>query len=65
MSTIVRSMLRTFDQLTVREQTDFATSFLRRLAALDWPALTDKQLVQVADEAFLRMDNDEERRRFT
>jgi hypothetical protein len=52
----VQSFLITFDLLTDSEQLDLASEILKRTAYLDFPPLSDDDLVLNAEEIFLQLD---------
>jgi hypothetical protein len=56
MTPIVQSFLTTFDRLTDSEQLDLASEILKRTAYLDFPPLSDDDLVLNAEEIFLQLD---------
>lgn len=59
MSPLVEGMLKSFEDLSEQEQRDVVSELLRRSHTLDWPALTDDDLVQTADAAFVQLDEAE------
>jgi hypothetical protein len=56
MTPVVQSFLITFDRLTDSEQLDLASEILKRTAYLDFPPLSDDDLVFNAEEIFLQLD---------
>ena len=56
----VKSLIKSFDTLTVPEQREAAAVILRRTAAWDSPPLSDDELVLAAEELFLQLDAEEE-----
>lgn len=59
MSPTAEGMLKTFDGLALQEQREVAAEILRRSRNLDWPSLTDNELVQMADSVFVQLDEAE------
>jgi hypothetical protein len=59
MTASAQQLLTTFDRLSDAEKKAVASEILRRSAGLDWPALTEQELVQAADALFLELDRAE------
>lgn len=59
MNTVVQEFLKTFDQLTDLEQMELASEILKRVIDLDFPPLSDEDLVLNAEELFLELDRQE------
>jgi hypothetical protein len=56
MTPIVQDFLTTFDSLTDSERLDLASEILKRTAYLEFPPLSDENLVLNAEEIFLQLD---------
>lgn len=54
-----RALLESFEALSHSEQREVAAEILRRTLILDYPPLTDDELVQIADERFQELDREE------
>jgi hypothetical protein len=52
----VQDFSTTFDSLTDSERFDLASEILKRTAYLDFPPLSDEDLVLNAEEIFLQLD---------
>ncbi|MGA2616808.1 MAG: hypothetical protein ABSF26_04305 [Thermoguttaceae bacterium] len=52
-------MLHTFDLLPEGDKRELASEILRRTLTLDVAALSDEQLLSVAEEIFLQLDRSE------
>ena len=59
MTPVVQDFLTTFDRLTDSERLDLASEIFKRTAYLDFPPLTDEELVLSAEEIFLQLDEEE------
>ncbi|EAW38528.1 hypothetical protein [Lyngbya sp. PCC 8106] len=59
MTVLAQEILNTFDRLPDAEQLEVAVEILRRLVHLDFPPLTDEDLVLNAEELFLTLDQQE------
>jgi hypothetical protein len=59
MTVKVRELLNSFEQLAESERHEAASEILRRTLQMDLPSLDDDTLVQVADELFLKLDEEE------
>ncbi|MDX2244729.1 MAG: hypothetical protein NW224_28985 [Leptolyngbyaceae cyanobacterium bins.302] len=55
----VQEFLNTFDRLTNAEQLDLVLEILKRTVYLDFPPLSDEDLVLNAEELFLELDDRE------
>ena len=52
----MQDFLTTFDSLTDSERLDLASEILKRIAYLDFPLLSDKDLTLNAEKIFLQLD---------
>lgn len=59
MTALVRELLDTFDRLTDSERLDLLLEILKRTVYLDFPPLSDEDLVLNAEELFLELDEQE------
>jgi hypothetical protein len=59
MTALVQELLDTFDRLTDSERLDLVREILKRTAYLDFPPLSDEDLVLNAEELFLELDGQE------
>jgi hypothetical protein len=59
MTVLAQEILNNFDRLPDAEQLEVAVEILRRLVHLDFPPLTDEDLVLNAEELFLTLDQQE------
>ncbi|MDZ8138649.1 MAG: hypothetical protein RM049_25640 [Nostoc sp. DedQUE04] len=59
MTALVQELLDTFDRLTDAEQLDLVLEILKRTVDLDFPPLSDENLVLNAEELFLELDEQE------
>ena len=59
MSTSIQHILDSFDRLPEPEKRELAAEIIRRTAKLEFPALTDEELVLAAEELFLEFDKRE------
>lgn len=59
MSTAVEEMLDSFDHLSEPEKREVASEIIRRTRNLDFPPLTDAELVLNAEALFLELDQRE------
>ncbi|MEA5498454.1 hypothetical protein VB834_25520 [Limnoraphis robusta Tam1] len=59
MTVLAQEILKNFDRLPDAEQLEVAVEILRRLVHLDFPPLTDEDLVLNAEELFLTLDQQE------
>ncbi|MEY3222762.1 MAG: hypothetical protein RLZZ203_1618 [Cyanobacteriota bacterium] len=59
MTTLVKELLSTFDSLPESERLEMAVEILKRVTNLDFPPLSDEDLVCNAEELFLELDQQE------
>jgi hypothetical protein len=59
MTTLTQEILHNFDQLPNTEQLEIALQILKRIVNLDFPPLSDDDLVFNAEELFLELDQQE------
>ena len=59
MTALAQELIKTFDGLSESEQLEVAQEILRRLVSVDFPSLTDEDLVLSAEELFLILDQQE------
>lgn len=59
MTARVQELLKTFDRLTDLERRSLASEILKRVIDLDFPPLSDEDLVFNAEELFLELDRQE------
>jgi hypothetical protein len=59
MTAQVQELLHTFDLLPERDKRELASEILRRSLAMGVPALSDEQLVGIAEELFMQLDQNE------
>ncbi|MBW4616107.1 MAG: hypothetical protein KME21_23085 [Desmonostoc vinosum HA7617-LM4] len=59
MTALVQKLLDTFDRLTDSERLDLVLEILKRTVYLDFPPLSDEDLVLNAEELFLELDEQE------
>lgn len=59
MTALVQELLDTFDRLTDSERLDLVLEILKRTVYLDFPPLSDEDLVLNAEELFLELDEQE------
>lgn len=59
MTALVQKLLDTFDRLTDSERLDLVLEILKRTVHLDFPPLSDEDLVLNAEELFLELDEQE------
>jgi hypothetical protein len=59
MTALVQELLDTFDRLTDTERLDLVLEILKRTIYLDFPPLSDEDLVLNAEEIFLELDEQE------
>jgi hypothetical protein len=60
MTTLVRSILKTIDRLPEKDQGELVAALLRKVSHMDFPPLTEKEIVSIAEERFLELDVAEE-----
>ncbi|BAZ02060.1 hypothetical protein NIES37_60680 [Tolypothrix tenuis PCC 7101] len=59
MTALVQELLNTFEQLTDSERLEFASEILKRIIHLDFPPLSDEDLILNAEGIFLELDQRE------
>jgi hypothetical protein len=59
MTALVKELLDTFDRLTDSERLDLVSEILKRTTDLDFPPLSDEDLVLNAEGIFLELDGQE------
>jgi hypothetical protein len=59
MTALVEELLNTFERLTDSERLDLVLEILKRTVYLDFPPLSDEDLVLNAEELFLELDKEE------
>jgi len=59
MTALVQELLDTFDRLTDSERLDLVLEILKRTIYLDFPPLSDEDLVLNAEGIFLELDDQE------
>lgn len=59
MTTKAQSVLQSFEQLAEDEKREVMTAIVRSCRGVDWPAMTDDELAQFADNAFVGLDRAE------
>lgn len=59
MTTVVQELLNTFDRLTDSERLELVSELLKRVIHLDFPPLSDEDLVLNAEGLFLELDQQE------
>jgi hypothetical protein len=59
MTALVQELLNTFDRLTETERRELTLEILKRVVNLDFPPLSDEDLVLSAEELFLELDKPE------
>ena len=59
MTALVKELLNTFDQLTESEQLNLVLEILKRTSDLNFPPLSDEDLVTSAEGLFLELDKQE------
>jgi len=59
MTASVQELLTTFDSLTEPERLEIVSEILKRVTHLDFPPLSDEDLVWNAEELFLELDKQE------
>lgn len=59
MNAPVQELLSTFDNLTETEQREIALEILKRVTHLDFPPISDEELVLNAEALFLELDEQE------
>ncbi|MBJ7900729.1 MAG: hypothetical protein GC158_12610 [Cyanobacteria bacterium RI_101] len=61
MTALVQEILETFNQLTDSERLDLVSEILKRTFYMNFPSLSDEDLVLNAEELFLALDEREAR----
>lgn len=59
MTAVVQELLNTFDRLTEPERIELALAILQRVINLEFPPLSDEDLVLNAEGLFLELDRQE------
>ena len=59
MTAQVQEILHSFERLDDEDKRELVSELLRRSAAIETLALSDEQLVSIAEELFLQLDRDE------
>lgn len=59
MTALVEELILAFDRLTDLEQLDLLSEILKRAGDLNFPPLSDEDLVGNAEELFLELDEQE------
>jgi hypothetical protein len=59
MTTLVKELLSTFDSLPEPERLEIAVEILKRVTNLDFPPLSEDDLVWNAEELFVELDKQE------
>jgi hypothetical protein len=59
MTALVQELLNTFDRLTDSERLELVLEILKRTIDLDFPPLSDEDLVLNAEALFLELDEEE------
>ena len=59
MTILVEELLNTFERLTDSERLDLVLEILKRTVYLDFPPLSDEDLVLNAEGLFLELDEEE------
>ncbi|HEY9874896.1 MAG TPA: hypothetical protein V6D12_15770 [Candidatus Obscuribacterales bacterium] len=59
MTALVQELLNTFDRLTDSERLELVLEILKRTVDLDFPPLSDEDLVLNAEGLFLELDEQE------
>ncbi len=59
MTSVVNELLKTFDHLTDSERLEFTSEILQRVIHLDFPPLSDEDLILNAEGLFLELDKRE------
>lgn len=59
MTALVQELLNTFDRLTESERLELTLEILKRVINLDFPPLSDEDLVLNAEGLFLELDKQE------
>ncbi|MGM3307053.1 hypothetical protein ACSQ6I_13955 [Anabaena sp. WFMT] len=56
MTTLVKELLNTFDSLPESARLEIAVEILKRVTNIEFPPLSDEDLVWNAEEVFLELD---------
>lgn len=59
MIALAQEFLNSFDRLPDKEQLEVALAILKRVIHIDFPPLSDEDLVMNAEELFLELDKQE------
>jgi hypothetical protein len=59
MSTEIESILQSFERLSMPDKREVASEIIRRSLSLDLPPLSDDELVRIANELFVSLDQNE------
>lgn len=59
MGTLAENVIATFDRLPETEKQEVAAAILRRTLQIDFPPVSDNELVLSAEETFLELDRRE------
>lgn len=59
MSTEIESILQSFERLSMPDKREVASEIIRRSLSLDLPPLSDDELVGIANELFVSLDQNE------
>jgi hypothetical protein len=59
MGTPAENVIATFDRLPETEKQEVAAAILRRTLQIDFPAVSDDELILSAEETFLELDRRE------
>jgi hypothetical protein len=59
MSTEIESVLQSFERLSMPDKREVASEIIRRSLSLDLPPLSDDELVRIANELFVSLDQNE------
>ncbi len=59
MTTPIKQILDSFNQLPEIEKRELASEIIRRTIQMDLPPLSDQELVLIAEELFLELDQKE------
>jgi hypothetical protein len=60
MTAAVRSILKSIDRLPAKDQGELVAALLRKVNKIDFPPLSEKEIVALAEERFLELDAAEE-----
>ena len=62
MTTTLKNFLKSFDQLKQKDKKEAAREIALRLGELDYPPLTDEEIDSIAQDTFLRIDREEQKK---